>query len=71
MPTLSSLNCTAGHFTSWKNENVSEMYKNEKGTCKACKLLFFIFNTKICQVPVAVVVVVAKAFKSGASFFNE
>jgi len=41
MPTLSSLNCTAGHFTSWKNENVSEMYKNEKGTCKACKTTVF------------------------------
>ena len=41
MPTLSSLNCTAGHFTSWKNENVSEMYKNEKDTCKACKTAVF------------------------------
>ena len=56
MPTLSSLNCTAGHFTSWKNENVSEMKKER---AKRAKLLFFIFNTKICQVPVAVVVVVA------------
>ena len=43
-----------------KNENVYEMCKNEKCTCKACKIIVFLLsNMQICDVQVAVVVVVA------------
>ena len=43
-----------------KNENVYKMSKNEKCTCKACKnTVFPLSNMQICEVFVAVVVVVA------------
>ena len=40
-------NCKTGHFTSWKNENVFKMSKDEKCTCKACKNT--VFHCRICK----------------------
>ena len=46
----------------WKNENVFKMSKDEKCTCKACKIFFSsLSNMQICVVFVAVVVVIAWA----------
>ena len=44
-----------------KNENNCEMKKIKNGRAKGAKLLFFIVNMQICDVLVAVVVVVGEA----------
>ena len=50
-----------------KSGNVCEMSRNEKYTCKACKtIVFSLSNMHICEVLVAVVVVVALALYYGA-----
>ena len=46
-------------FRQGKDEKGSEMYKSEKCSLKACKLLGSLLNMQICDKVVAVVVVAA------------
>ena len=44
-------------------KNATQIYKNERRTCKVCKTTFSLFNMQICDVLVDIVIVVPSALK--------
>ena len=67
-------NCKTCHLTSWIDENLCKMYKNEKRASKACANVFFssLLNMQICDILFALVVAdvhVGKCTFFGNGFF--
>lgn len=51
----------------WQDESSCEMYKNEKGSCKAWKLL--LLTMQICDLPVLVVIVLSLIYFEKREYF--